>query len=70
MAIATLLNWTGVILISLLYPTIYDGIGDWKSWLLFAFFSIIGIIVIIIKVKETRNKNDQEIDKLFGWNSD
>ncbi|KAL6946731.1 hypothetical protein ACO0RG_000896 [Hanseniaspora osmophila] len=65
MAIATSLNWMSNFLIGLLTPTITARIG-YKFGYVFAAFMLASTFFVFFFVPETKNKNSDEIDKMYG----
>lgn len=64
MAICTFVNWMFNFLISFLTPMIVSKI-DFKLGYIFATCLLALIIFSWILVPETRNKNEQEVNKIF-----
>jgi len=63
MAIATFALWTGNTLLVLFFPIINEAINISGSFWLFAGICLAGLIFIILRVKETRGKTLEEIEK-------
>ncbi len=63
MAIATFALWTGNTLLAFFFPIINDTIQISGSFWLFAGICVLGLLFIIYRVKETKGKTLEEIEK-------
>ena len=67
MSIATFINWVVTILISLLTPTM---INEWPkeaaTFYMYAGFCLLGLVFVLIWVKETKGKTAKEIRQMFS----
>ena len=65
-ALATFLNWSISLLISISIPLLVKQIHIGFIFLALGLFTVIGTFFIILFMKETRGKSQAEIDKMFS----
>lgn len=65
-SIATFLNWFLSLVISIAIPLMIKVMQIGYIFLIFGCFTIIGTLVIIVFMKETRGKTQEEIDNMFA----
>ncbi len=56
-SISVMCNWTGVIIVTLLFPICETRLGDWPIFLFFACSTTLGMILILKSVRETSGLN-------------
>ncbi len=67
-ALATAVNWAAVFIVSQSFLTIVDEIGTSAAFMLFAIFSIAGLIWVRAKVPETKGRSLEDIQDI--WQAD
>ncbi len=63
MAIAVLVIWVADYIVSQTFPMLAKGIGDAKTFWIYAICSFLGLIFILFKVPETKGKTLEEIER-------
>lgn len=66
LGVAALANWLTVFLIGMAFPPIASAIGTAQAFFIFTGLSLLGTIFIFIWCKETKGKNQSEINAMFG----
>lgn len=61
-SLSTLANWACVIIITFLFPVCNDNFGIWPIFLVFALCAILGLVMILFWVKETKGLTSTEIE--------
>lgn len=65
-AIATAVNWGAAFLVSQFFLSLVERIGESSTFLLFAFFCVVGWIWVFRNVPETKGKTLEEIEGLWS----
>jgi SP family sugar porter-like MFS transporter len=63
MAISTFALWTGNTMLAFFFPIINDSIQISGSFFLFACICVLGLLFIVLRVRETKGKSLEEIEK-------
>lgn len=64
MAIATFVNWSGNLAVSLIFPQMQESITDY-SFLPFTILLVVLLVILFIYLPETKGISVQEIEALF-----
>lgn len=64
MAMGSLTNWTGLVILNFIFPTVYNLIGG-MAFLICVFFLFFGIVITFMYLPETRNRTAEEIAPLL-----
>ena len=67
-AVATAVNWGAAFLVSQFFLSLVNTIGDSWTFLLFAFFCLVGWIWVYRVVPETKGRTLEEIEALWTRN--
>lgn len=65
-SVCTLCLWSSGTLLALLYPIMKNAFTLQGNFIVFLFINLLLLTLIILWVKETKGKNSEEIDLLFG----
>ena len=68
MAIATFFLWTACYILTLTFPMLAEGLGRSGTFLIYASICVIGTIVVIFKLPETKGKSLEELEKILVKN--
>ncbi len=63
MSVATLVIWASCYLVSQTFPMLVDGIGNAKTFWIYALCSLAGLVFVIACVPETKGKTLEEIER-------
>ncbi len=64
-SIATAVNWSSNLLISMTFLTMADGLGQPITFSVYAVLSIMGLLFVILLLPETRGRKLEDIEELF-----
>ena len=64
-AIATAVNWIFNLIVSLTFLSLADGLGQPKTFGLYAGLGLLGLLFVVLFVPETRGKTLEEVEPLF-----
>ncbi len=64
-SIATTVNWSSNLLISMSFLTMADGLGQPITFSVYAVLSIIGLLFVILLLPETRGRKLEDVEELF-----
>jgi len=62
MSLSIVFLWIACFFVALLFPLLVDSIGIANTFLVFSFFSVIGVLFVLKFVKETKGKELEEIN--------
>ncbi|KAB1221724.1 Inositol transporter 4 [Morella rubra] len=63
--VAAMANWTANLIVSMTFLSLTEALGSWATFLLYAGFSFIGLIVIYLVVPETKGLPLEEIENVL-----
>lgn len=63
MSVATLVIWASCYLVSQTFPMLVDGIGNAKTFWIYALCSLAGLVFVVACVPETKGKTLEEIER-------
>lgn len=63
MSVATLVIWASCYLVSQTFPMLVDGIGNAKTFWIYALCSLAGLVFVVALVPETKGKTLEEIER-------
>lgn len=65
-SLSTSMNWVSNTIVSLTFLSLIESLSETGTFLIYASFSLLGLVYFYFNLPETRNRKLEEIEKLFG----